>query len=290
MGQDLTEVIKLLQIPPENRKPFQVLQLMQHTSDIKFFKQITEEQQSSKIHISCCQALTYKEFGVGEFIFNYGEEATFFCIILQGLVRVLIPKPPETPKAEPPKELEKLDKTQVNLGLGLLKNTIKVALKPIIMSKVEDLSPVDTSRSGYTPGSDENKIQIIKEDPINQEESTSIEVASLGAGASFGELALLRDAPRAASIQCVEPSIVAILSKSDYKRILGSFQEKQINDKIEFLYGLPAFKKWSKVSLMKLSYYFIEKEVRKGTVLYKEGEEPANVYIIKSGEFKVLIT
>ena len=102
MDQDLTEVIKLLQIPPENRKPFQVLQLMQHTSDIKFFKQITEEQQSSRIHISCCHALTYKEYDIDEFIFNHGDEGTFFCIILQGLVRVLIPKHPETPKAEPP--------------------------------------------------------------------------------------------------------------------------------------------------------------------------------------------
>jgi CRP-like cAMP-binding protein len=288
MGQDLTEVIKLLQVPPESRRPFQVLQLVQHTSDIKFFKKITEEQQSNKIHISCCQALTYKEFGVDEFIFNYGDEGTFFCIILQGLVRVLVPKPPEAPEEEPLKEPEKLEKSQLNLGLGLLKNTIKAALKPIIMSKVEELT--DTSRSGFTHTIEDNKNLISQEDLTNQEESTSIEVASLGAGTSFGELALLRDATRAASIQCVEPSIVAILSKSDYKRILGSFQEKQINDKIEYLYGLPPFKKWSKVSLMKLSYYFTEKEVRKGTVLYKEGDELTNVYIIKSGEFKVLIT
>lgn len=39
-------------------------------------------------------------------------------------------------------------------------------------------------------------------------------------GESFGELALLNDSPRSASIICESPCIFGILSKKDYKEVL----------------------------------------------------------------------
>jgi len=39
-------------------------------------------------------------------------------------------------------------------------------------------------------------------------------------GESFGELALLDDAPRAATITCVDDTHVLILERKDYERVL----------------------------------------------------------------------
>ena len=48
------------------------------------------------------------------------------------------------------------------------------------------------------------------------------EVAELGAGMSFGELALLNDKPRNATIMCKENTEFAVLEKVHYKELLGN--------------------------------------------------------------------
>lgn len=67
-------------------------------------------------------------------------------------------------------------------------------------------------------------------------------VETLEAGASFGELALLRGMSRSASIQCIEKTICAILTKLDFAAVIGVIQEKKFNSKLNFLQSLPVFK------------------------------------------------
>ena len=47
-----------------------------------------------------------------------------------------------------------------------------------------------------------------------------IEVAKLSAGKAFGELALLNDAKRAASISSLTQSYMAVISRENYQRVL----------------------------------------------------------------------
>jgi hypothetical protein len=47
-----------------------------------------------------------------------------------------------------------------------------------------------------------------------------LDVVKLCSGKSFGELALINDAPRAATIQCVTNCLFATLGRKDYQKIL----------------------------------------------------------------------
>jgi CRP-like cAMP-binding protein len=58
-------------------------------------------------------------------------------------------------------------------------------------------------------------------DPIK--EHTFVEVKTLGAGAAFGEMALIDNKPRAATIICKEDSDFAVLDKAHYIRILSEY-------------------------------------------------------------------
>ena len=60
-------------------------------------------------------------------------------------------------------------------------------------------------------------------------------VATLGAGRSFGELALLNQAPRSATIEVVEPSTFIILDKQDYKSTLALRDRQAMEAKLELL-------------------------------------------------------
>jgi CRP-like cAMP-binding protein len=62
-----------------------------------------------------------------------------------------------------------------------------------------------------------------------------VEVAECQEGASFGELALLKQKPRTATIHCKENTHCAVLDKASYKQVISAKQDKTLNEKIELL-------------------------------------------------------
>ena len=113
-----------------------------------------------------------------------------------------------------------------------------------------------------------------------------IEVATLPAGCSYGELALIRHKPRAATIRATEDCHFAVLEKIDYQKVFGKIQEKILNQKIDFLKSVVVFKSWNRVAVAKLTYYFKEVELLRGHYLYREGEPCRQTFVIQSGSFE----
>jgi len=107
------------------------------------------------------------------------------------------------------------------------------------------------------------------------------EVATLSAGQSFGELALISQKPRAATIRCLENCHFAVLSKQDYEKVLGKKEQALFNKMTDFLRSMPIFMHWTKNALLKLTYYFKKREFQRKQWVYKEGESCENVYIVE---------
>ena len=128
-------------------------------------------------------------------------------------------------------------------------------------------------------GADNEFIEI----EINKLEEVSI----LTNGDSFGELALLSDRPRAATIMARERVSLLIIRQYQFKRILGSISEKRLNGKIRFLRSLSYFKSWSKSALIKISMYFQPLTVTRNQCLFLEGNEAKELFFIKEGEFMI---
>jgi len=123
--------------------------------------------------------------------------------------------------------------------------------------------------------------------PKVEEAPLFIEFTQLKSGKSFGELALIKNKPRAATIRCVEDCHFAVMSKDDYEKVLQKIEMKKIQKNIEFMHQLPFFKVWTKTSLSKLQYSFEQRAFIRNQVVFREGEEAAFVYIIRSGDFEV---
>ena len=75
------------------------------------------------------------------------------------------------------------------------------------------------------------------------------EVAELKTGQAFGELALLKNKPRAAGILCKTHCAFAVMVRYDYKKILGKIEQKRLNQLTDFLYSLPYFANWTRGSI-----------------------------------------
>ena len=61
-----------------------------------------------------------------------------------------------------------------------------------------------------------------------EEERIFTEVAELQRGDAFGELALIRDQPRTATVVCKKDTQFLKLDKKSYNKILGGFDQERL--------------------------------------------------------------
>ena len=138
----------------------------------------------------------------------------------------------------------------------------------------------------------EGKVSVVLKTKYHDEETSSVievenVVSILETGASFGELALVKQQPRAASIRCLTECHLATLDKKDYMTILGNITLKKIDALTAFLQNLPVFKSCTNKVVTRLSYYFKPGKYIRNQLVYKQGDPSDYVYIVKSGEFKL---
>lgn len=130
-------------------------------------------------------------------------------------------------------------------------------------------------------------VKVLVPTYVNSDETEMTEVATLDAGKSFGELALLRNQRRVATIICETNTHLATLEKADYLRILGENSSLKLDELVGFLASLPVFNRWPRKDLIKLSYYFTPLLYVRNQIIYRENEPAKDVYIILKGEVEI---
>ena len=230
------------------------------TRNCEFFKKLIEEQQSDEIHKLCCEVMEIKDYNPGELIIRYGDIGCDFYIILKGTVGIYVPTLRRSTIMI--KDVEILDKTY--------KRAKKLSIFRYTGTSITDYN--DKNTIYLTPVADTSNLE---------------RVLIMGPGESFGELALLNNRPRAATVISVSNSTLAKLSKISFEKLLGKFTEKRLNEKLRFFQIHPMFFKCSKANLMKISFYFIWKKISRGHYLFKIGDPVDGVYFVKNGEFLV---
>ena len=112
-------------------------------------------------------------------------------------------------------------------------------------------------------------IEVQEEDPTTGGKHINI-MGELGPGASFGELALIHETKRRATIVCKEDTEFLTIDKPDFDAVLGLSHEMEWNTRMNILKSHPYFKDWSTSSLQM---------VAEGSRIH---EYPPNSIIIKN--------
>ena len=129
----------------------------------------------------------------------------------------------------------------------------------------------------------------VSEDSLDEE----IVVAQLGAQCGFGELALITDSPRAATVRASGVTYLMVFLRDEYQNIIGGGLSKALEDKMNFFKGVSIFQQTEKnmqsTNLQNLIYFFQPKTLMKDEVVYREGDKATHCFLIKEGYCNVYI-
>ena len=64
-------------------------------------------------------------------------------------------------------------------------------------------------------------------------------------------------------------------------------ESRRVAEQMEFFSFLPIFKEWPSKTLRNVTYIVPVSKFQRGFKVYKEGDTPEKMYIVKKGEFKV---
>lgn len=115
-------------------------------------------------------------------------------------------------------------------------------------------------------------------------------VVALEPGAIIGEVALLNDAPRKASIKCLEPCEFLIIRPKTFRKVLGEFMD--LGRMMNVLSGIGMFKVMEKTNpgiiagLAKQAQFTNEV---KGQIIFREGDPGQNCFVVVTGQVGVYI-
>ncbi|KAI8815045.1 cyclic nucleotide-binding-like protein, partial [Cladochytrium replicatum] len=118
----------------------------------------------------------------------------------------------------------------------------------------------------------------------------SIVVATKVAGEGFGELALVNDAPRAASILTACPCVLLRVEKVDYNRILRFVHNKEQKEKVFFLRKVPIFVHFTYGNLTAIANVMTMRTYSVGSYVITEGTPINKMHFVKSGKCEILKT
>lgn len=190
-----------------------------------------------------------------------------------------------TPEHYAEKTEAQLKRLEKSIGKNFLFNKLDSDSKRLVINCLEEKS-VKKDHTIIKQGDEGDYFYIV--------ESGSVEfyvndhkVNTSGAGSSFGELALMYNSPRAATVIATSDCVLWALDRLTFRKILlgSSFKKRLMYD--DLLKSIPVLKSLTTYDRAKLADALDTQIYEPNQVIIKEGDSGENFYLIEYGEVEV---
>ena len=156
--------------------------------------------------------------------------------------------------------------------------------------------PFDKGEKVVVQGEVGDKCYIVEKGQldINQSDGKGsgkgAKLGTLGPGDTFGELALLFDAPRAASITATSSLTLWCVTRSIFREIVAKTATTTLSARCNFLQSVPAFEVLDPVKIAKLGSALVDETFAAGENIITQDEQGDKFYILEEGDCEVLLS
>ncbi|KAJ3209518.1 hypothetical protein HDU67_006146 [Dinochytrium kinnereticum] len=127
------------------------------------------------------------------------------------------------------------------------------------------------------------RVQVLIDRTGDGYSNESVKVLELGEGNGFGELALVNDQRRAATILTMTPCKLLRVEKSDYLRILRYVHHSDVKEKVLFLKKIPVLNLMSDQNLSSMANVMTLRQFTASALIIQQGDRMNEVCFIKKG-------
>jgi len=164
-----------------------------------------------------------------------------------------------------------------------------------VLSVIDSMSQqtVESGSNLITQGEEGDNFYIVDEGTfdvfVQRGGNAPGKVCEYEAGAMFGELALMYNAPRAATVRATSRSRVWALDRESFQMMLCTAENLKKSQYEEFLANIEIFAHMTKYELARLSDMLETELFEAGEDIVKQGDEGNYFYIIEDGEARAYI-
>ncbi|CAI2382688.1 unnamed protein product [Moneuplotes crassus] len=180
-------------------------------------------------------------------------------------------------------KLEFIPRGEIVFDMGSIGDKFYIILKGMVSILVPGKRAM--AKKSTSQGGNEKDEFYFCSDKVKDKISGFFEFIALDDGKSFGEMALMNNKPRGATILCKQDTYFAVMDREDFRGTLMKLEEKVQDTYIHFLQGTALFRSWGHSVLYKLLFAIEKTTFKRGDKIYKQ-DDPANTfYIVYEGEF-----
>ena len=149
---------------------------------------------------------------------------------------------------------------------------------------IEEMSLIQVDKNNYIfkQGAIGNYFYILKSGTAHLIIDNKL-IKVLRIGESFGELALLHDAPRSGSIKAISDCLLYILERKNFRKIVEHITKINYEENLKFLESVSILSHLEQYQKTILSNNLVKEEFEEGRKIVTKGEFSSCLYIIKSG-------
>jgi CRP-like cAMP-binding protein len=149
---------------------------------------------------------------------------------------------------------------------------------------IEEMSLIQVDKNNYIiKQGDIGNYFYILQSGLAQLLVNNKKVRILRSGESFGELALLHDAPRSGSIKAITDCLLWTLERKNFRKIVEHITKINYEENLKFIESVSILSHMEQYQKTILSTNIVKEEFLKGRIIVKKGEISSCLYIIKNG-------
>lgn len=179
--------------------------------------------------------------------------------------------------------------TVVDLNEQQLNEMIDVAWKESVPGGTELIKQNDLEADYlYIVQTGSFEVLISGQEEGKSAEQAAASVATISPGGSFGELALLYFAPRAATVKAKEESVVWVIDRKNFKTILAKKSDDIVHKYVQYLHKVDILSSLKDDERLEVAKALLEMSFHKDEVVMQQGEKGEIFYILITGDVSVI--